>query len=70
MLKLEQTVNADIYCENLDGVNQSYIEKFLATVNQKGVILQYNNARDFIEQNKPRKKLFQTLKIWRADGQT
>ncbi|XP_047364411.1 histone-lysine N-methyltransferase SETMAR-like [Vespa velutina] len=40
MLKPGQTVNADLYCEQLDRVNQSLIEKYPAIVNKKGVILQ------------------------------
>ncbi|CAK9820120.1 Histone-lysine N-methyltransferase SETMAR [Anthophora quadrimaculata] len=45
VLKPVQTVNADLYCEQLDRVNQSLIEKYPAIVNRKGVILQYDNAR-------------------------
>ena len=45
VLKPGQTVNADLFCEQLDLVNQSLIEKCLAIVNGKGVILQHNNAR-------------------------
>lgn len=45
VLKPEQTVNADLYCEQLDRVNQSLIEKCPAIVNRKGVILQHDNAR-------------------------
>ncbi|XP_047365377.1 histone-lysine N-methyltransferase SETMAR-like [Vespa velutina] len=35
VLKSEQTVNADLYCEQLDRVNQSLIEKYPAIVNRK-----------------------------------
>ena len=45
VLKPGQTVNADLYCEQLDRVNQSLIEKCPAIVNRKGVILQHDNAR-------------------------
>lgn len=45
VLKPGQTVNADLYCEQLDRVNKSLIEKWPAIVNRKGVILQHDNAR-------------------------
>lgn len=41
MLKPGQRVNADLYCEQLDEVNQSLIEKCSAIVNKRGVILQH-----------------------------
>ena len=45
VLKPGQTVNADFYCEQLDRVNQSLIEKCPAIVNRKRVILQHDNAK-------------------------
>ncbi|XP_035720880.1 histone-lysine N-methyltransferase SETMAR-like [Vespa mandarinia] len=45
VLKHGQTVSADLYYEQLDRVNQSLIEKYLAIVNRKSVILQHDNAR-------------------------
>ncbi|XP_035734903.1 histone-lysine N-methyltransferase SETMAR-like [Vespa mandarinia] len=47
VLKPGQTVNADLYCEQLDRVNQSLSEKYPAIVNRKGVILQHENARPY-----------------------
>lgn len=40
-----QTVNADIYCSQLDRVNQSVIEEDPAIVIRIGVILQRDNAK-------------------------
>lgn len=45
VLKPGQTVNADLYCEQLDRVHQSLMAKWPAIVNRKGVILQHDNAR-------------------------
>ena len=45
VLEHGQTINADLYCEQLDRVNQSLIENYPAIVNRKGVILQHDNAR-------------------------
>ncbi|XP_046826458.1 histone-lysine N-methyltransferase SETMAR-like [Vespa crabro] len=45
VLKPGQTVNADLYREQLDRVNQSLIEEYSVIVNRKGVILQHDNAR-------------------------
>lgn len=45
VLKPRQTVNADLYCEQLDLVNQSLIEICPAIVKRKGVNLQHYNAR-------------------------
>lgn len=45
VLKPGQTVNADLYCEQLDPVNQSLIKKCPTIINRKGVILQHENAR-------------------------
>lgn len=44
MLKPGQIVNTDLYCEQLDQVNQSLVEKYPMIINRKGVILQYDNA--------------------------
>ncbi|GFW57475.1 histone-lysine N-methyltransferase SETMAR [Trichonephila clavipes] len=41
----ETTVNADLYCGQLDRLNQSLIEKYPAIINRKGVNLQHDNAR-------------------------
>ena len=41
VLKFAQTVNADLYCEQLGLVNQSLIEKCPSIVSRKGVILQH-----------------------------
>ncbi|GFX01137.1 histone-lysine N-methyltransferase SETMAR [Trichonephila clavipes] len=45
VLKPGEAVNADLYCEQLDRLNQSLIEKYPAIINTKGVILQHDNAR-------------------------
>ncbi|GFV85331.1 histone-lysine N-methyltransferase SETMAR [Trichonephila clavipes] len=45
MVKPGETVNADLYCEQLDRLNESLIEKYPAIINRKGVILQHDNAR-------------------------
>ncbi|GFW47174.1 histone-lysine N-methyltransferase SETMAR [Trichonephila clavipes] len=45
VLKPGETVNTDSYCDQLDRLNQSLIEKYPAIINRKGVILQHDNAR-------------------------
>ncbi|GFT53422.1 histone-lysine N-methyltransferase SETMAR [Trichonephila clavipes] len=40
-----ETVNADLYCEQIDRLNQSLIEKYPEIINRKGVILQHDNVR-------------------------
>ncbi|GFV25331.1 histone-lysine N-methyltransferase SETMAR [Trichonephila clavipes] len=45
VLKAGETVNADLYCEQLGRLNQLLIEKYPAIINRKGVILQHDNAR-------------------------
>ncbi|GFY29907.1 histone-lysine N-methyltransferase SETMAR [Trichonephila clavipes] len=45
VLKRGETVNAELYCEQLDRRNQSLIEKYPAIINRKDVILQHDNAR-------------------------
>ncbi|GFV60675.1 histone-lysine N-methyltransferase SETMAR [Trichonephila clavipes] len=45
VLKPGETVNADLYCEQLDRLNQSLIEEYPAIINRKGVILQHDYAR-------------------------
>ncbi|GFT73976.1 histone-lysine N-methyltransferase SETMAR [Trichonephila clavipes] len=45
VLKPGETVDADLYCAQLDRLNQSLIEKYPAIINRKGIILQHNNAR-------------------------
>ena len=42
VLKHEQNVNSDLYCEQLDLVNKSLIENFQVIVNIKCVILQHD----------------------------
>ncbi|GFW98930.1 histone-lysine N-methyltransferase SETMAR [Trichonephila clavipes] len=49
VFKPGETVNADLYCEPLDRLNQSLIEKYPAIINTKGVILQHDNARKTLE---------------------
>ena len=38
-------INADVYCQQLDRVNEQLRRKWPALVNRKGVILQHDNAR-------------------------
>ncbi|PRD18931.1 UNVERIFIED_CONTAM: Histone-lysine N-methyltransferase SETMAR [Trichonephila clavipes] len=45
VLKPGETVNADLYCEQLDRLNQSLIEKYSAVINRKSVILQHDSTR-------------------------
>ncbi|XP_068622876.1 histone-lysine N-methyltransferase SETMAR-like [Battus philenor] len=45
VLEPGQTVNVDVYCEQLEKVNQSLIKKNPKIVNGKGVILQHDNTR-------------------------
>ncbi|GFW97357.1 histone-lysine N-methyltransferase SETMAR [Trichonephila clavipes] len=45
VLKHGETVYADLYCEQLDRLNQSLIEKYPVIINRKGVILKHDNAR-------------------------
>ncbi|GFS62474.1 histone-lysine N-methyltransferase SETMAR [Trichonephila clavipes] len=45
VLEPGETANAGLYCEQLDRLNQSLIEKYPAIINRKGVILQHDNAR-------------------------
>ncbi|GFT47537.1 histone-lysine N-methyltransferase SETMAR [Trichonephila clavipes] len=45
VLKPGETVNADLYYEQLDRLNQSLIEKYRVVINRKGVLLQHDNAR-------------------------
>ncbi|GFS54360.1 histone-lysine N-methyltransferase SETMAR [Trichonephila clavipes] len=44
VLKPGETVNADLYCGQLDRLNQSLIEKYAVIINGKGVVLQHDNA--------------------------
>ncbi|GFV65724.1 histone-lysine N-methyltransferase SETMAR [Trichonephila clavipes] len=57
VLKPGETVNADLYWEQLDRLNQSLIEKYPAIFNRKGVILQHDNAR-------PQEKRWKKLMDW------
>ncbi|GFU75694.1 histone-lysine N-methyltransferase SETMAR [Trichonephila clavipes] len=45
VLKHGETVYADLYCEQLDRLNQSLIEKYPVIINRKDVLLKHNNAR-------------------------
>ena len=45
VLEPGQTITSDLYCEQLERVNQALINKHPALVNRKGVILQHDNAR-------------------------
>lgn len=45
ILEQGQTVTADLYCQQLERLNQALIVKHPALVNRKGVILQHDNAR-------------------------
>ncbi|GFX34905.1 histone-lysine N-methyltransferase SETMAR [Trichonephila clavipes] len=45
VLKPGETVNADLYCEQLDRLNQSLIEKCPAIINRKEVSLQHDNSK-------------------------
>jgi [histone H3]-lysine36 N-dimethyltransferase SETMAR len=40
-----QTITADLYCEQLERLNQALIKKRTELVNGKGIILQHDNAR-------------------------
>ncbi|PRD31669.1 UNVERIFIED_CONTAM: Histone-lysine N-methyltransferase SETMAR [Trichonephila clavipes] len=44
VLKPEETVNADLYCGQLDRLNQSLIEKYPAIFNRNGAVLQHDSA--------------------------
>ncbi|GFU81502.1 histone-lysine N-methyltransferase SETMAR [Trichonephila clavipes] len=48
-LKPGETVNADLYCEQLDRLNQLLIEKYPAIIKGKCVILQHDNAKPHCE---------------------
>ncbi len=45
VLEMDQTITADLYCQQLDRLHQALIEKRPALVNRKGVILQHDNAK-------------------------
>jgi histone-lysine N-methyltransferase SETMAR len=45
LLEPGQTITADLYCQQLDRLQQALIEKRPALVNRRGVILQHDNAR-------------------------
>lgn len=46
VVKPGETVNVNLYCEQLDEVNQSLIKRWSATVNRQDVILYHDNAQD------------------------
>lgn len=45
LLKPGQTINAELYCQQLDRLNDQIAIKLPAIANRKGVILQHDNAR-------------------------
>jgi histone-lysine N-methyltransferase SETMAR len=45
VLEPNQTITAELYCEQLDCLNQVLVSKRPALVNRKGVTLQHDNAR-------------------------
>ncbi len=45
LLDMGQTINADVYCQQLDRLRESLASKRPALVNRRGVILQQDNAR-------------------------
>lgn len=49
LLKPRQTVNAKLYCKQLDQVNQSFVEKYPTIFNRQCVNLQHNSARPTLE---------------------
>ncbi|GFY24934.1 histone-lysine N-methyltransferase SETMAR [Trichonephila clavipes] len=53
VLKPGETVNADLYCEQLDQLNQSLIEKYPAVINRKVIIVQHDNILRNQQPEKP-----------------
>ncbi|XP_015184625.1 PREDICTED: histone-lysine N-methyltransferase SETMAR-like [Polistes dominula] len=45
--KCKPTVNVDLYCEQLDRVNESLIQKYSEIINMKKITLQHDNARQY-----------------------
>ena len=48
LLDSNLTITADIYCQQLDRLNQELVRNRPALINRKGVILQHDNARPHI----------------------
>jgi histone-lysine N-methyltransferase SETMAR len=55
-LKSGQTINSDVYCDQLDKVDESLKQNRAALVNRKGVLFHQDNARPHVAEN-TRKKL-------------
>ncbi|GFV00359.1 histone-lysine N-methyltransferase SETMAR [Trichonephila clavipes] len=55
VLKPGETVNSDLYCEQLDRLNQSLIENYPAIINRRGVVLQHDNVRPQCARKTPQK---------------
>jgi histone-lysine N-methyltransferase SETMAR len=47
-LPRNQTINTDLYCEQLDRVQQKLLQKHPSLVNQRGVCFQQDNARPHV----------------------
>lgn len=47
--------DADLYCEQIDRVNQVSMAKYSAIVNRKGVNLQNANARPYLQKGQEKK---------------
>lgn len=45
LLPRNQTINSDVYCRQLDSLNESVIQKRPELVNRKGVVFHHDNAR-------------------------
>ena len=45
LLPRNQTINSNVYCRQLDSLNESIIQKRPELVNRKGVVLHHDNAR-------------------------
>ena len=45
LLSRNRTINSDVYCRQLDSLNESVIQKRPELVNRKGVVFYHDNAR-------------------------
>jgi len=45
LLPRNQTINLNVYCWQLDSLNESIIQKHPELVNHKGVVFHHDNAR-------------------------
>ena len=45
LLSSNQTINSNVYCRQLDSLNESIIQKCPELVNRKGVVFHHDNAR-------------------------